>query len=183
MPRRPIEISLPRLDGQTAVVTGASDGIGLGIATALAGAGAAVVLPVRNTAKGEAARAQVLREHPGASVTLGTLDLSSLDSVRAFARSMVDAGTPVDLLVGNAGVMTPPERQTPWSPGSSPCCARRAATSSPRSASRRGAARCTGTTRTGSAATTACVPTSSRRSPSGSSGSNSPDAAAGTAGV
>ncbi|GGL80402.1 putative short-chain dehydrogenase/reductase [Curtobacterium citreum] len=112
MPRRPIEISLPRLDGQTAVVTGASDGIGLGIATALAGAGAAVVLPVRNTAKGEAARAQVLREHPGASVTLGTLDLSSLDSVRAFARSMVDAGTPVDLLVGNAGVMTPPERQT-----------------------------------------------------------------------
>lgn len=112
MPRRPIELSLPRLDGRTAVVTGASDGIGLGIATALAGAGAAVVLPVRNPTKGEAARERVLRAHPGASVALGTLDLSSLDSVRSFARSMVSEGTPVDLLVGNAGVMTPPERQT-----------------------------------------------------------------------
>lgn len=112
MPRRPIEITLPRLDGTRAVVTGASDGIGLGIATALAGAGAHVVLPVRNPTKGEAARAHVLHEHPDASVSLGRLDLSSLASVDAFAASMVADGTPVDLLVGNAGVMTPPSRQT-----------------------------------------------------------------------
>jgi len=112
VPRRPIDITLPRLDGTRAVVTGASDGIGLGIATALAGAGATVVLPVRNPAKGEAARAMVLREHPDAVVELGTMDLSSLASVDAFAASMVAEGTPVDLLVGNAGVMTPPERQT-----------------------------------------------------------------------
>jgi NAD(P)-dependent dehydrogenase (short-subunit alcohol dehydrogenase family) len=112
VPRRPIDITLPRLDGTRAVVTGASDGIGLGIATALAGAGAAVVLPVRNPAKGEAARATVLREHPDAVVELGSMDLSSLASVDAFAASMVAEGTPVDLLVGNAGVMTPPERQT-----------------------------------------------------------------------
>lgn len=111
MPRRPIEITLPRLDGTRAVVTGGSDGIGLGIATALAGAGADVVLPVRNPAKGAAAREQVLRTHPDARVSLGTLDLSSLASVDAFAESMVADGTPVDLLVGNAGVMTPPERQ------------------------------------------------------------------------
>lgn len=112
MPRRPIEITLPRLDGARAFVTGGSDGIGLGIATALAGAGAHVVLPVRNATKGAAAREQVLRAHPDARVSLDTLDLSSLASVDAFAESMVSDGTPVDLLVGNAGVMTPPERQT-----------------------------------------------------------------------
>lgn len=112
MPTRPIDTTLPRLDGTRAVVTGASDGIGLGIATALAGAGAAVVLPVSNPAKGEAARARVQREHPDAVVELGTMDLSSLASVDAFADSMLAEGTPVDLLVGNAGVMTPPERQT-----------------------------------------------------------------------
>lgn len=111
MPRRPIEITLPRLDGVRAVVTGASDGIGLGIASALAGAGAHVVLPVRNTAKGTTARDHVLRAHPDATVSLGSLDLASLASVDAFADSLVADGTPVDLLVNNAGVMTPPERQ------------------------------------------------------------------------
>ncbi len=192
MPRRPIEITLPRLDGTRAVVTGGSDGIGLGIATALAGAGAEVVLPVRNPAKGAAARDRVLRTHPDARVSLGTLDLSSLASVDAFAGAMVADGTPVDLLVGNAGVMTPPERQTTVDGfelqlgtnhlghvalvrGLLPLLrAARGHVTSQISVAARGAVGSTGTTRTGSAATTACAPTSSRSWRSVCSGSSSP---------
>ncbi|NIY63936.1 SDR family oxidoreductase [Streptomyces malaysiensis] len=55
MPRNPIDITVPDLSGRLAVVTGASDGIGLGLATRLAAAGAEVLLPVRNPRKGEAA--------------------------------------------------------------------------------------------------------------------------------
>lgn len=112
MARTPTSLTLPDLSGRRAVVTGASDGIGLGIAAGLARAGAELVLPVRNRAKGERALAQLEQEVPGARASLRDLDLSSLASVEALATSLLDEGEPVHLLVGNAGVMTPPERQT-----------------------------------------------------------------------
>jgi NAD(P)-dependent dehydrogenase (short-subunit alcohol dehydrogenase family) len=112
MPRTQHDFSLPDLTGTRAVVTGASDGIGLGIARRLAGAGAEVVLPVRNARKGEAAVARIREQHPAARLVLGELDLSSLRSVAAFAEKLLADGAPVHLLVNNAGVMTPPERQT-----------------------------------------------------------------------
>lgn len=112
MARTPIDLTLPDLTGTRALVTGASDGIGLGIATRLAAAGAEVVMPVRNPAKGKAARERILAQHPGASVVLERLDLSSLDSVRALGERLVAAGDPIHRLLNNAGVMTPPERQT-----------------------------------------------------------------------
>ena len=52
MPRKTYDLTIPDLTGHRAVVTGASDGIGLGIATALAGAGAEVVMPVRKPSQG-----------------------------------------------------------------------------------------------------------------------------------
>ncbi|MFJ5879213.1 SDR family oxidoreductase [Streptomyces sp. S1] len=112
MARKPVNISVPDLSGRRAVVTGASDGIGLGIAAWLAKAGAEVVLPVRNPRKGEAAVAEIRRQAPGAQVSLRSLDLSSLDSVAALGDSLTGEGRPIHLLVNNAGVMTPPERQT-----------------------------------------------------------------------
>lgn len=66
MTRQPYELPLPDLTGRRAVVTGASDGIGQGIATRLAGAGAEVVMPVRNPVKGEAAAAAIRSRHPAA---------------------------------------------------------------------------------------------------------------------
>jgi NAD(P)-dependent dehydrogenase (short-subunit alcohol dehydrogenase family) len=78
----------------------------------LAGAGAEVVMPVRNPRKGEAAVAQIRRSHPGAELVLAELDLSSLASVAALGARLRADGTPVHILVNNAGVMTPPERQT-----------------------------------------------------------------------
>ena len=103
--------TLPDLTGKRALVTGGSDGIGLGIATKLAAAGADVILPVRNRAKGEAAVATITRDAPGATVTLRDLDLSSLASVAALAETLKNEGAPLHLLINNAGVMTPPERQ------------------------------------------------------------------------
>lgn len=112
MPRTPIDITVPDLSGQRAVVTGASDGVGLGIATRLAAAGAEVLLPVRNPRKGEAAISTIGQQARNANVSLRELDLSSLDSVAALGQTLREEGQPIHILINNAGVMTPPERQT-----------------------------------------------------------------------
>jgi NAD(P)-dependent dehydrogenase (short-subunit alcohol dehydrogenase family) len=91
-------------DGKTIVVTGANSGIGKVTAGALAAAGARVILACRNTAKGDAAAAEMTGD-----VEVRPLDLSDLDSVRAFA-STVDGQ--LDTLINNAGVMAPPLRRT-----------------------------------------------------------------------
>jgi len=106
------DLDLPDLSGTHAVVTGANSGIGLAAATRLAGAGADVTLAVRNAEKGKAAAEGIRAAHPEAGVAVESLDLASLDSVAEFADRLTEAGRAVDLLVNNAGVMTPPERHT-----------------------------------------------------------------------
>jgi NAD(P)-dependent dehydrogenase (short-subunit alcohol dehydrogenase family) len=96
---------LPSLDGKTFVVTGANSGIGLAAARELAGAGAHVVLAVRDTAKGDKAAATL-----SGSREVRRLDLADLASIRAFADGL--DGTEIDVLVNNAGVMATPERRT-----------------------------------------------------------------------
>ncbi|MFK4788168.1 SDR family oxidoreductase [Microbacterium sp. ZW T5_56] len=105
-------IDLSDLTHQRAVITGASDGIGLRIATQLAQAGTDIVLPVRNPAKGEAALETIRDAVPDARVRIERLDLSDLSSVAAFGAVMQERGEPIHLLINNAGVMTPPERQS-----------------------------------------------------------------------
>ena len=95
---------LPDLHGRTAIVTGANSGIGREAARALAGAGASVTLAVRDTAKGEAAAADL-----SGDVTVRPLDLADLASVRAFAAATEG---PVDLLIDNAGIMGTPLART-----------------------------------------------------------------------
>lgn len=112
MPRTPTALTVPDLSGRRAVVTGGSDGIGLRIATRLAAAGAEVVLPVRDPAKGERAAAAIREQVPSAVLALRELDLSSLASVAAFGAGLREEGRGVHLLVNNAGVMTPPDRRT-----------------------------------------------------------------------
>ncbi len=112
MARRRYDITVADLSGKRAVVTGASDGMGLGIAARLAGAGAEVVMPVRNPRKGEAAVAKIRDEHPHAKLSLEALDLSSLASVAALGEKLRAEESPIHLLINNAGVMTPPDRQT-----------------------------------------------------------------------
>ncbi|MGM1062225.1 SDR family oxidoreductase [Saccharothrix sp. Mg75] len=112
MARTRPDITVPDLSGKLAVVTGASDGVGLALTARLAAAGAEVVMPVRNPRKGEAAIARITRQHPGAVLSLRELDLSSLGSVAALGAVLRAEDRPIHVLVNNAGVMTPPQRQT-----------------------------------------------------------------------
>ena len=106
-----IDIHVPDLTRGLALVTGASDGIGLQIAARLTRAGAEVLMPVRNPAKGRAAMERIRSQVPGARLQVHQLDLASLASVTAFADALLDDGRPIDILINNAGVMNPPTRQ------------------------------------------------------------------------
>ncbi|RMI31316.1 oxidoreductase [Nocardia stercoris] len=94
---------LPSFTGRTVVVTGANSGLGEVTARELARVGADVILAVRDTAKGDAARARM-----SGSVEVRELDLASLASVRAFATGL----DRVDVLINNAGIMATPYRET-----------------------------------------------------------------------
>lgn len=103
---------IPPQNGRTAIITGATGGLGYETALALAGAGAAVVLTGRNDAKGRHAIEQIRGRFPDAKVSYETLDLASLASVADFAARFAAAHASLDLLVNNAGVMALPTRQT-----------------------------------------------------------------------
>jgi NAD(P)-dependent dehydrogenase (short-subunit alcohol dehydrogenase family) len=98
------------LSGRTAIVTGGATGIGIETARALAGAGAEVVLAVRNKAAGEQAAAQINGELGAERVSVGLVDLSDLSSVAGFARAWGDR--PLHMLINNAGVMACPQSYT-----------------------------------------------------------------------
>jgi len=102
--------AIPPQQGRLVVITGATNGLGYETALALAGAGAEVVLTGRNAAKGEAALAKIRVAHPRATIRYADLDLASLASVKAFADRFSGEHGALDLLVNNAGVMTPPAR-------------------------------------------------------------------------
>ncbi|SPM27359.1 NAD(P)-dependent dehydrogenase, short-chain alcohol dehydrogenase family, partial [Mycobacterium terramassiliense] len=89
---------LGELTGKRVVVTGATNGVGLGTSRALARAGAHVILAVRNTELGERRAAQM-----GGTTTVAKLDLADLSSVRAFP-DLIDGQ--IDILINNAGTLT-----------------------------------------------------------------------------
>jgi NAD(P)-dependent dehydrogenase (short-subunit alcohol dehydrogenase family) len=94
------------------VITGANSGLGLETAKYFISTGYRVVMAVRNVTKGEAAKQQLLKLFPEASIDVLTLDLASLSSVRAFVDSFSEKYDSLDLLINNAGVMVPPFTQT-----------------------------------------------------------------------
>lgn len=106
------ESDVPDQTGRIAVITGANSGLGYENSRALAAHGAHVIMGVRNVEKGETARAEILEVAPEASVELRQVDLASLDSVEAFADSILADFDHIDILINNAGVMALPERQT-----------------------------------------------------------------------
>lgn len=93
-----------QLAGKVALVTGATSGIGLETASALAGLGATVILGARNRQKAEDALALIKGRHPEADVKVGPeLDLKSLDGVRSFVKEFEKQDLPLHILVNNAG--------------------------------------------------------------------------------
>lgn len=102
---------IPDQRGRTAVVTG-TGGLGYEDALALARAGASVVIAGRNPRKGEEAVSAVREAVAGADVRFERLDLASLVSVADFTDRLKGQVDALDILINNAGVMTPPNRET-----------------------------------------------------------------------
>jgi NAD(P)-dependent dehydrogenase (short-subunit alcohol dehydrogenase family) len=100
------------LTGKTAVVTGANGGLGLESAKALAGAGAQVVMAVRNLDKAARARNGILADHPNSSLEIVELDLSSFESASTAAAKISANHPSIDILINNAGLMAMPEQRT-----------------------------------------------------------------------
>lgn len=97
--------------GRIAIVTG-TGGLGFEDALALARAGTDVIIAGRNTTKGEDAVSRIQQEVPGASIRFEQVDLASLVSIAEFGKRLRGQLDHLDILINNAGVMTPPDRRT-----------------------------------------------------------------------
>ena len=106
-----LTLAVPDLSGKLAVVTGANSGLGFGLAKQLAAADADVVMAIRNKAKGEAAIAEIRREVPAAKLSIERWIWRHCKALRALGEELAAQGRPIDILINNAGVMTPPQRQ------------------------------------------------------------------------
>ena len=102
---------IPSQQGRSVVVTG-TGGLGLEDAKALARANAEVIIAGRNPAKGQEALAHLRQAVPTANVRFEMLDLASLESIAAFGERLRSQRSSLDVLINNAGVMTPPTRRT-----------------------------------------------------------------------
>lgn len=92
-----------QLSGKTALITGATSGIGYYTALELAKLGAQVVVGARTEARGREAMEKIQRESPGAEASYLVADLSSMDQVRALAERYRERHSKLHLLVNNAG--------------------------------------------------------------------------------
>ena len=90
------------LSGKRAVVTGATSGLGAAMASALAGAGAEVVVGGRDAARAEQVVAAIREAGGSASAVLG--DLGTADGAERFAGAVQQDGAPVDILLNSAGL-------------------------------------------------------------------------------
>ncbi len=91
---------------KTAIVTGASSGIGLETARGLAGQGWKVIMASRDPVKTEAAAARLQQETGRGQLIPMELNLASFAAVRAFAKSFLAQHETLDVLINNAGVYT-----------------------------------------------------------------------------
>ncbi|XP_049377233.1 short-chain dehydrogenase TIC 32, chloroplastic-like isoform X1 [Solanum stenotomum] len=93
--------------GLTAIVTGATSGIGMETTRVLALHGVHVIVAVRNMENGKKIKENILKSIPNAKIDFMDLNLSSMESIRKFAKEYNSAGHPLNLLINNAGVMIP----------------------------------------------------------------------------
>ncbi|XP_068437614.1 retinol dehydrogenase 11 [Clinocottus analis] len=101
-----------RLEGKTAIITGANVGIGKETAKDLAGRGVRVILACRDMAKGEQAARDIMREVKGAKVVARQLDLADTKSICQFAENFYNDEKALHYLINNAGVAMCPYSTT-----------------------------------------------------------------------
>jgi retinol dehydrogenase 12 len=100
------------MTGKTVVVTGASSGIGLETAVALAARGARVLITARDAGRGQAAL-DTIRKSSGGDCDLVLFDLMSMSSVRRGAAEILAQTDRIDVLVNNAGLVLSTRTETP----------------------------------------------------------------------
>lgn len=103
---------IPDQAGRTVVVTGANSGLGFEAARQMALKGANVIAACRNRDRGAEAVDRIRSEFPRARIALAELDLADLDSVAGFANEFLAEHRRLDLLINNAGLLTPPQGKT-----------------------------------------------------------------------
>ena len=94
------------LQGRVMLITGATSGLGLATAHALAAAGAELILLGRSETKTDAVRADIERRWPGAAVSTVIADLGELSQVRAACADIVAAHPRLDVVIHNAGALS-----------------------------------------------------------------------------
>ena len=102
--------NIPQRKEGLAVVTGSTEGVGFEDAKALTSAGWTVVMLGRNPQKGAESIEKIKQTNLNAKISFEKLDLADLSSIEAFANKMIESGQAINLLINNAGVMTPPKR-------------------------------------------------------------------------
>ena len=103
---------VPGQHGRTAVVTGATSGIGLETARILSERGAQVVLACRDVVRADQIAERFMAQAPASRVRVVPLDLASLDSVRAAVAEIQSCCPRLDLLINNAGGIAPSRQST-----------------------------------------------------------------------
>lgn len=99
---------MPDLTGKTAIVTGANSGIGFETALALCEVGATVIVASRTLEKATEAILKIEKMGGKGSLKSGALELSDEQSILDFAANFLENNSRLDLLINNAGIMTPP---------------------------------------------------------------------------
>jgi dehydrogenase/reductase SDR family member 12 len=93
------------LEGKTAIVTGANQGLGYQTSLELASKGATLFMVCRNPERGAAAVEAIIKQTNNNNVHLKICDVSSLSSIQSLADDLKASKTPIHILVNNAGVM------------------------------------------------------------------------------
>lgn len=101
---------IPQRNSGLAVITGSTEGVGYEDALTLSSSGWNVVMMGRDAQKGAESIAKIHQINPKAKVSFEKIDLADLSSIKAFASRMHSKGQAINLLINNAGVMTPRKR-------------------------------------------------------------------------
>ena len=106
-------VCLSEMKGKVCIITGSNSGIGKETALSLARMGATVVMVVRDQERGEKARTEIVKQTGNSTVDLMICDLSSMDSIRHFAKDFKKKYSRLDVLINNAGASYSKRELTP----------------------------------------------------------------------
>jgi len=101
-----------RAKGKYIVVTGGNSGLGKETCRVLSKQGAHIILLSRSIENGEKAKSDILLTNPGGDITVMSVDLGNMASIRKFAQEYISTKKPLDILINNAGIMAGPYVKT-----------------------------------------------------------------------